>query len=122
MASIIVRIDSMKLDHTDANFENRVVRKIEQQTSEKIVGDGFDYMGHTDLGIFLKTEDPSEQIPKLIGILEENRFDGNSLKGCFKVLVANDGRGETAPMDYRQVYPQENHGLKADFWKKMFSK
>ena len=116
MASIIVRINSMKLDHINEGMETRIVQHIERETEQKIIGDGYDYMGRTDLGIFLKTEDPVEQIPKLIEILESNEFDGNLLKDCFKILVS----AERAPTDYRQVYPERNRGVKADFWKSIF--
>ena len=116
MASIIVRIDSMKLDHINDGMETRIVQHIERETAQKIIGDGYDYMGRTDLGIFFKTEDPVAQIPELIDILESGQFDGNSLKDCFKVLVSSD----RAPTDYRQVYPERNRGVKADFWKSMF--
>lgn len=116
MASIIVRINSRKLDHIKDGMESRIAQFVEQKTGQKIIGDGYDYMGHTDLGIFFKTDDPVEQIPVLISLLEANEFDGNRLKGCFKLMVSSD----RAPIDYWQIYPKKDSREKGDFWKRMF--
>lgn len=117
MASIIVRINSMKLDNINEEMAGRITQYVEQATKRDLVGDGYDYMGRTDLGVFFQTDDPVGQIPELISILEKNEFDGSSLKGCFKIMVSS----EQAPTDYYQVYPERNRGAKADFWKGMFS-
>lgn len=117
MASIIVRINSRKLDYINEGMENRIVQFVEKETGSKLTGDGYDYMGRFDLGIFFKTDDPIGQLPVLIDLLENNLFDGNSLKDCLRISVSADA----APTDYVRVYPERSDDTK-DSWKRIFQR
>ena len=96
MQTILLVLDSEKLENPDLDIRYNLPDKLENYTNNEISDNGYDYLTDTDLGIWLQTQSAKESYGKVVEFLEQHMVCGNDLSATAKVYISEK---EAAALD-----------------------
>ena len=106
MPAIVISMDSRKMENPDLDIRYILPDRIEKWSNGAVTDDGYEYIdedGHI-LGVWLETEDPEGWWPKIVELLNAERFCGNDLSRSSLVLISEESGAEIG--NCRQVWPE----------------
>ena len=104
MQTIIITLDSRKMDNPDLDIRYILPDRIDEYTDGQITDNGFDYITGDIMGIWLETEDASENVDKVISLIESEEILDNSLSRAAEVFISEE---ECAELEQcKRVYPE----------------
>lgn len=96
METILIVLDSKKLENPDLDIIYDLPTKLERYTNNEIYDNGYDYLTNTEIGIWLATKSAKEAYNKLIEFLENHMLCGNDLTATAKIYLSDK---EAAPLE-----------------------
>ncbi len=106
MQTVIISMDSRKMENPDLDIRYTLPDRIEEWSGGAVTDDGYDYVdedGHI-LAVWLETEDAEGWWPRIVELLKAEKFEDNDLSKTAVVLISEE---ETAEIEAcRQVYPE----------------
>ena len=104
MQTIIITLDSRKMDNPDLDIRYILPDRIDEYTDGQITDNGFDYITGDIMGIWLETEDASENVDKVISLIESEEILDNNLSRAAEVFISEE---ECAELEQcKRVYPE----------------
>lgn len=104
MQTIIITLDSRKMDNPDMDIRYILPDRIDEYTDGQIADNGFDYITGDIMGIWLETENASENVDKVISLIESEEILDNDLSRAAEVFVSEE---ECAELEQcKRVYPE----------------
>ncbi len=109
MQTIIVLLNPAKLENPDLDLRYVVPDRIEEITESAIQDNGYDYIETENgqpgplMGIWLETENASENWPKIIELFQKERFKGNDLSTSAQIYISEKDTDEIE--NCTQVFP-----------------
>jgi len=102
MGSIVIKINPGKLVNPDAGIRYLIPDKIKDLTSGKITDDGYAYLEDevSSMAIYLRSNDPEEDVKAVCEILRNNVFEGNQIYDVSEIFVSNMTADELDERDY----------------------
>ena len=112
METIIISMDSRKMENPDLDIRYTLPDRIEEWSEQAVQDNGYDYIdeeGHI-LAVWLQTESAAEWWPKIVELLKVERFEDNDLSKSALVLISEE---DCADIDKcRQVYPSSQEEIR----------
>ncbi len=102
MGSIAIKLNPSKLNNPDADLRYIIPEKIEELTNNVVTEDGYDYLDDEEnsMVIFLQSDNPQNDVMKVLEILKTEDFLGNQIYDSGIVAIEeNNG--------YRVVHPEK---------------
>ena len=104
MQTIIITLDSEKMDNPDLDIRYILPDRIDEYTDGQITDNGFDYITGDIMGIWLETENASENVDKVISLIESEEILDNDLSRSAEVFISEE---ECAELEQcKRVYPE----------------
>ena len=104
MQTIIITLDSRKMDNPDLDIRYILPDMIDEYTDGQITDNGFDYITGDIMGIWLETENASENVDKVISLIESEEILDNDLSRAAEVFISEE---ECAELEQcKRVYPE----------------
>lgn len=104
MQTIIITLDSRKMDNPDLDIRYILPDRIDEYTEGQITDNGFDYITGDIMGIWLETENASENVDKVISLIESEEILDNDLSRAAEVFISEE---ECAELEQcKRVYPE----------------
>ncbi len=106
MQTIVVVLNSAKLENPDLDMIYSLPERVEEVTENAVQDNGYDYLDRVGqkIGLWLKTDSAETWWPKIVELLKTEKFCENDLSKTALVLISEE---ETAEIEAcRQVYPE----------------
>ena len=104
MQTIIITLDSRKMDNPDLDIRYILPDRIDEYTDGQITDNGFDYITGDIMGIWIETENASEYVDKVISLIESEEILDNDLSRAAEVFISEE---ECAELEQcKRVYPE----------------
>ena len=104
MQTIIITLDSRKMHNPDLDIRYILPDRIDEYTDGQITDNGFDYITGDIMGIWLETENASENVDKVISLIESEEILDNDLARAAEVFISEE---ECAELEQcKRVYPE----------------
>lgn len=104
MQTIIITLDSRKMDNPDLDIRYILPDRIDEYTDGQIADNGFDYITGDIMGIWLETENASENVDKVISLIESEEILDNDLSRAAEVFISEE---ECAELEQcKRIYPE----------------
>ncbi len=94
MQTIIVKLDSTKLDNPDLDIITLLPVRIEEITNNAVYDNGFEYLNNDVIGVWLETENAKENVEKVIELLKNEKFADNDLSLTAEVFISEEDCAE----------------------------
>lgn len=72
MQTIIIKLDSRKMENPDLDIRYTLPERIEKITSGRITDNGYDYITDYELGIWLATDNALEMFPVVADLIRND--------------------------------------------------
>ncbi len=103
MQTIIITLDSSKMDNPDLDIRYILPDRIAEYTDGAARDNGYDYLDDDVMTIWLETEDAVGNVEKVIGLIESEEILENDLTKAAEVYISEE---DSAEIDQcRKVYP-----------------
>jgi len=104
MQTIIITLDSRKMDNPNLDIRYILPDRIDEYTDGQITDNGFDYITGDIMGIWLETENASENVDKVISLIESEEILDNDLSRAAEVFISEE---ECAELEQcKRIYPE----------------
>ena len=104
MQTIIITLDSRKMDNPDLDIRYILPDRIDEYTDGQITDNGFDYITGDIMGIWLETENASENVDKVISLIESEEILDNDLSRAAEIFISEE---ECAELEQcKRIYPE----------------
>lgn len=104
MQTIIITLDSRKMDNPDLDIRYILPDRIDEYTDGQITDNGFDYITGDIMGIWLETENATENVDKVISLIESEEILDNDLSRAAEVFISEE---ECAELEHcKRIYPE----------------
>ena len=104
MQTIIITLDSGKMDNPDLDIRYILPDRIDEYTDGQITDNGFDYITGDIMGIWLETEDAAESVDKVISLIESEEILDNDLSRAAEIFISEE---ECAELEQcKRIYPE----------------
>ena len=104
MQTIIITLDSRKMDNPDLDIRYILPDRIDEYTDGQITDNGFDYITVDIMWIWLETENASENVDKVISLIESEEILDNDLSRAAEVFISEE---ECAELEQcKRIYPE----------------
>ena len=90
MQTIIITLDSRKMDNPDLDIRYILPDRIDEYTDGQITDNGFDYITGDIMGIWLETENAYENVDKVISLIESEEILDNDLSRAAEVFISEE--------------------------------
>jgi hypothetical protein len=90
--AIAIKLDPSQMSNPDADLRYLIPDRIEELTDKAIRPDGYDYLDDDSMVIFLASDDPKADVPKVMEILQSERFLGNNILDT-AIIAGDSGEG-----------------------------
>lgn len=90
MQSIIIVLDSEKLDNPDLDILTQLPVRVEEVTDDKIYDNGYDYLDDNKIAIWLACKNAKEDVYAVIDILKNEKFSGNDLSKTAEIYWSSE--------------------------------
>lgn len=103
MQTIIVVLNSQKMNNPDLDIRYILPDRIEEYTDNSISDNGYDYLSDTELGLWLETDDAVNNVRKIIQLITTEIFLENDLSQVAEIFISEEEGAEVE--NCRKVYP-----------------
>ena len=104
MQTILITLDSSKMDNPDLDIRYILPDRIAEYTDDTVTDNGYDYLDNDVMAIWLETEDAAENVERVIKLIESEEILENDLAKAATVYISED---DSAELDQcRKVYPE----------------
>ena len=62
MQTIIIILDSKKLENPDLDMIYQLPDELDEYTNQRVSDNGYDYLSNTEIGIWLSCEDAKQEV------------------------------------------------------------
>ena len=90
MQTIIIVLDSTKMNNPDLDICYSLPDRIESFTNGRVRDNGYDYLSGTEIGIWLETENAKENVDNILELLKTETFSDNELSKSAVVYISED--------------------------------
>lgn len=91
MQTIIIKLDSRKLENPVTDIPYELSENLETYSGQKITDNGYDYLsGFYEMGIWLSAENAEESYPVVIDYIKSNRVCGNDLSLSAEIFISEN--------------------------------
>lgn len=104
MQTIIVLLDSRKMENPDLDVITLLPVRVEEVTDNKVYDNGFDYIDDDIIGVWLETENAEEGVKSVIELIKTEKFADNDLSKSAEILISEEDCAETEKC--RKVFPE----------------
>ena len=94
MQTILIVLDSRKLENPDLDIRYELPDKLEKYTHNEIADNGYDHLTNTELGIWMQTKSAKENCSKVLDFFEHHMVLGNDLSSVAKVYISEKEAAE----------------------------
>ncbi len=102
MDTIIIKLDSEKLENPDLDIIYNLPERIEEYTNKKVNDNGYDYLLDIEIGLWFDA-DSEERYKSILKLIKNERFSDNDLSKTAEIYIS---KKDTADIDEcRKVYP-----------------
>ena len=103
MQTIIITLDSRKMDNPDLDIRYLLPDRIDEYTEGAVRDNGYDYLDNDVMALWLETEDAAENVEKVIALLESEEILENDLTKAATVYISEE---DCAELDQcKKIYP-----------------
>ena len=103
MQTIIMVLDSKKMQNPDLDICYALPERIEEYTNNQVIDNGYDYLSDTELGLWFETDDFANNVKKIIQLINTEKFAENDLSKVAEIYVSDE---ECASLENcRKAYP-----------------
>ncbi len=103
MQTIIIKLDSRKLENPDLDIIYLLPVRAEEYTDNAVSDNGYDYLNDDVIAVWLETADAGNNAAKVIELLKTERFADNDLSLSAEVYISEE---DCAGIDNcERVYP-----------------
>ncbi len=103
MQTILIVLDSEKMDNPDLDIRYLLPDRIQEYTDGQIVDNGYDYLNSDEMGIWLDTDDAAQNVEKVIELIKSEQILDNDLSRVAEIYISEE---DCATLDQcRKVYP-----------------
>lgn len=103
MQTIIVVLNSQKMNNPDLDIRYILPDRIEEYTDNSISDNGYDYLSDTELGLWLETDDAVNNVGKIIQLITTEFILENDLSQVAEIFISEEECAEIE--NCRKVYP-----------------
>ena len=103
METIIIKLDSTKLENPDLDILYDLPDRIAEYTGNKVTDNGYDYLTNTELAIWLAAEDAEKSYGDIAQLLKKEKFCDNDLSATAEIYVSGEANADIGKC--RKVYP-----------------
>lgn len=107
MSTIAIKLDPSKMKNPDLDLRYIIPERIEELTNGKVEDDGYDYSsdGTDSIIIFMKSENPKEDVNSVLEILKNEEFLENNIYDIGIIAIdKGDGYKVIHPDNYTQEF------------------
>ena len=104
MQTIIITLDSRKMDNPDLDIRYILPDCIDEYTEGAVRDNGYDYLDNDVMALWLETEDAAENVEKVIALLESEEILENDLTKAATVYISEEDRAELDQC--KKIYPE----------------
>ena len=104
MQTIIVLLDSRKMENPDLDVISLLPVRVEEVTDNKVYDNGFDYINNDVIGVWLETENADEGVKIVIELIKTEKFADNDLSKTAEILISEEDCAEIEKC--RKVFPE----------------
>ena len=103
MQTIIIRLDSNKLENPDLDVICLLPVRAEEYTGNAVSDNGFDYLTDDVIAVWLETDNAKENAQKVIELIRTERFADNDLSQSAEIYISEE---DCAAIDIcERIYP-----------------
>ena len=103
MQTIIIVLDSNKMNNPDLDIRYVLPDRIEEYTEGSAKDNGYDYLSKSEMGIWLETENADGGVLEIIELLKTESILDNDLSNVAEIYVSEEECAELE--NCRKVYP-----------------
>lgn len=103
MQTIIVALNSQKMNNPDLDIRYILPDRIEEYTNNSISDNGYDYLSDTELGLWLETDNAVNNVGKVIQLITTETFLDNDLSQVAEIFISEEECAEIE--NCRKAYP-----------------
>lgn len=103
METIIIKLDSKKMENPDLDIRYLLPEMIEECTDEKIVDNGYDYITGDELGLWLETENAEEMVGFVVELIKTKKVLDNDLTKSAEIYISSQECAEIC--NSKKVFP-----------------
>jgi len=103
MQTIIIVLDSKKMNNPDLDIRYVLPDRIEEYSNGLIRDNGYDYISNNELGIWLETDDAKNNVGKVIQLITTEIILENDLSNISDIFISEDESAEIECCS--KVYP-----------------
>ncbi|MCR5205429.1 MAG: hypothetical protein K6E47_10255 [Lachnospiraceae bacterium] len=103
MQTIIITLNSDKMDNPDLDIRYVLPDRIDEYTDGAITDNGYDYLDNDIMGIWLETDDAAGNVAKVIQLIESEEILENDLTKAAQIFISEEDCAELSQC--RKVYP-----------------
>jgi len=107
--TIIVKLDSKKLENPDLDIRYVLPERIEEYTEGKVLDNGYDYLNDNEILIFLNTVE-LDNISLIYKLFKKEKICDNDLSKCSEMYYSNEENADIdncIKIDYDDICPQK---------------
>lgn len=112
MGTILIKLFPNKLNNPDLDLRYIIPDRIAEITNGNVKDDGYDYLDEHSLGIFLKSDNPKEDVKNVLEILKTEMFLENDIYETGIVAICD--HDDSNLDEYTVVHPQKTNGDSKD--------
>lgn len=103
MQTIIIVLDSKKMNNPDLDIRYVLPNRIEEYSNGLIRDNGYDYISNNELGLWLETDDAKNNVEKIIQLITTEIILDNDLSKIADIFISEDESAEIE--DCCKIYP-----------------
>lgn len=104
MQTILITLDSEKMDNPDLDIRYLLPDRIDEYTEGAVRDNGYDYLDNDVMAIWMETENAAGNVEKVIRLIESEEILENDLKKAAEVYISEE---DCAELDQcKKVYPE----------------
>ena len=104
MQTIIITLDSEKMDNPDLDIRYLLPDRIDEYTGGAVRDNGYDYLDNDVMALWLETEDAVGNVEKVIELLESEKILENDLANAATIYISEEDCAELKQC--KKVYPE----------------
>ena len=104
MQTIIITLDSEKMDNPDLDIRYLLPDRVDEYTGGAVSDNGYDYLDNDVMALWLETEDAAGNVEKVIALLESEEILENNLTNAATIYISEKDCAELEQC--KKVYPE----------------
>lgn len=88
MQTIIIKLDSRRLENPDLDIRYLLPERIEELTENRVSDNGYDYLNGFELAMWLEAENAEAEIGNIVELIKTEKFCENDLSESAEIFVS----------------------------------